>query len=112
MPVSSEAVQRSIFLARCGSSSLWVSTSAGSFIWFDAFGVMKFGKSCGSRRETNHRPGNHQRLVGADDPDLDRTFVGRDQEVAGCVSIFVQGDPEESQSLADSAADLGCVLTD
>ena len=66
----------------------------------------------GRGRETSRGLGDHQLFVGADDPDLDRTLVGRDQEGVGRVSAFVQGDPEESQSRADPAADLGRVLTD
>ena len=62
--------------------------------------------------ETSRGLGDHQLFVGADDPDLDRPLVGRDQEGAGCVSAFVQGDPEESQALTNAAADLGRVLTD
>ena len=58
--------------------------------------------------------GDHQFLVGGDDPDLDLGIVGGDEGLlaADLVALRVQLDAEEFQTLADGGAVGGAVLAD
>ena len=100
------------FRASGRPSRLRRATSAGSSIGFDRREFVGDGWLRRPARESGRGPGDHRLFVGADDPDLDRPVVGRDQQGTGCVSPGIDGDPEEFQAVTDAAADLGRVLAD